>query len=95
MATTAWLSEGLLHFRFLDVGSGCGVLTACGAVLVGRGGCAVGIDVRPAAVDMATASVRRLAAASPAFAAKAAPVAFQVHNVFMPAAEHLVCFLAR
>ncbi len=73
------------------MGSGCGVLTACGAVLVGRGGSAVGIDVRPAAVDMATASVRRLAAASPAFAAKAAPISFHVHNVFMPAAEHLVC----
>jgi hypothetical protein len=76
--------------RFLDVGSGCGVLTACGAVLVGRGGCAVGIDSRPAAVDMCIASVRRLTAASPAFASKAAPVTFHVHNVFMPAAEHLV-----
>lgn len=36
--------------KFLDVGSGCGVLTACGAFLVGKGGVANGIDIRPEAV---------------------------------------------
>lgn len=51
--------------QFLDVGSGCGVLTACGAYLVGRGGMAVGFDVRRACVAMGRENVRRLAATCP------------------------------
>ena len=59
-------------------------------MLVGRAGLAVGIDVRPAAVEMATASVTRLSASSPAFASKAAPLRFAQHNVFMPSLDHKV-----
>jgi precorrin-6B methylase 2 len=50
--------------QFLDVGSGCGVLTACGAWLVGPLGAAVGFDVRREAVSMGRDNVRRLTADS-------------------------------
>jgi protein-L-isoaspartate(D-aspartate) O-methyltransferase len=51
--------------RFLDVGSGCGLLTACGAYLVGRGGVAVGFDVRREALAMSRDAARRLTASNP------------------------------
>ena len=38
--------------RFLDVGSGCGVLTAAAALLVGRSGASVGIDIKTCAIEM-------------------------------------------
>jgi len=50
--------------QFLDVGSGCGVLTACGAYLVGRTGCSVGFDVRRACISMGRDAVRRLTASN-------------------------------
>lgn len=74
--------------RFLDVGSGCGLLTACGAMLVGPTGSAVGIDMRQSAIDMATDSVQRLMTDSPTFAAVAAPLQFGLHNVFMLNSTH-------
>lgn len=72
------------------MGSGCGLLTACGAWLVGGSGAAVGVDVRQAAVDMGAASVQRLATSSAAYAQAAAPARFEVHNVFMPNESHKV-----
>jgi hypothetical protein len=38
---------------FLDVGSGCGILTCMGAKLVHPGGLSVGIDIRKRAIDFA------------------------------------------
>jgi ubiquinone/menaquinone biosynthesis C-methylase UbiE len=54
-----------LPSQFLDVGSGCGLLTACGAYLVGRGGVAVGFDVRREALAMSRDAARRLTASNP------------------------------
>jgi protein-L-isoaspartate O-methyltransferase len=51
--------------RFLDVGSGCGVLTACGAFLVGRQGSAVGFEVRRECIQMGRDALRRLTATNP------------------------------
>ena len=51
--------------QVLDVGSGCGVLTACIAHLVGRTGTVVGIDIRRECVRMGRESIRRLAETSP------------------------------
>ena len=76
--------------RFLDVGSGCGILTACGAWIVGHSGLAVGIDIRQGAVDMAATNVRRLTACSSAYALAAAPARFELHNVFMLEPRHKV-----
>ena len=50
--------------QFLDVGSGCGVLTAAGAYLVGRGGLAVGFDIRRECVAMGREAAARLAASN-------------------------------
>lgn len=70
------------------MGSGCGVLTAAAAFLVGRSGAAVGIDVKPCAAELGRANVRRLAQDSREYAEAAAPAAFHVHNVFIPTAKH-------
>ena len=51
--------------RFLDVGSGCGVLTACGAYLVGQQGAAVGFEVRRECIQMGRDALRRLTATNP------------------------------
>lgn len=75
--------------KFLDVGSGCGILTAAGAYLVGRGGMAVGFDVRRECIQMARDSVRQLVANSQEFAATACPVRFELQNVFTPAFKWL------
>lgn len=48
--------------QVLDVGSGCGVLTAAAAYLVGRGGSVVGVDIRRDCVRLCRDNVRRLAA---------------------------------
>ena len=49
----------------LDVGSGCGLVSAACALLVGRQGSVLGIDVRKEAVVMAEASLRTVTAANP------------------------------
>jgi protein-L-isoaspartate O-methyltransferase len=50
--------------RVIDVGSGCGVLTACMAHIVGKRGAAVGIDIRKHCVQLCKDNVRQLAAQS-------------------------------
>lgn len=75
--------------RFLDVGSGCGVLTACGAYLVGRQGMSVGFEVRRECIHMGRDAVRRLTATNAEFASSACPPGFELQNVFMPAAKWL------
>lgn len=44
----------------LDVGSGCGVLTAAMALMAGPQGRAVGVDIKPVAVSMAITNVKHL-----------------------------------
>ncbi|CAL5223332.1 g5831 [Coccomyxa viridis] len=73
---------------FLDVGSGCGIIAACAAYLVGRTGSAVGIDIKGAAVQLGRASVQGLIRADPEFFRQAAPLRFYTHNVFMPSLRH-------
>lgn len=51
----------LCSLQVLDVGSGCGVLTACCAYLVGRSGAVVGVDIRKDCVRLCKDNVRRLA----------------------------------
>ncbi|EIE27207.1 PCMT-domain-containing protein [Coccomyxa subellipsoidea C-169] len=74
--------------RFLDVGSGCGIVTACAALLVGKMGRSAGIDVKRAAVQLGRSSVAALARTDAEYATKAADVRFFVHNVFMPSLRH-------
>ncbi|CAL8462859.1 g2393 [Coccomyxa elongata] len=74
--------------RFLDVGSGCGIVAACAAVLVGKMGRSVGIDIKQPAVQLGRVSVQNLIRSEPEYASKAADVHFFVHNVFIPSLRH-------
>lgn len=85
---------GLVWRRFLDVGSGCGVLTAAAALLVGRSGASVGIDTKRCAAELGAANVARLATECQEYADTAAAAAFHMHNVFIPTARHKVRFLS-
>jgi hypothetical protein len=55
---------------------------------VGRSGAAVGIDIKPCAVELGRANVRRLAQEDREFAEGAGPTSFHLHNVFIPTAKH-------
>ncbi|KAK9807068.1 hypothetical protein WJX72_012529 [[Myrmecia] bisecta] len=68
----------------LDVGCGCGILTACAAFLVGKGGFSMGIDVKKGAVSFSRANVKRLSASNAEYAAITCACKFEEHNVFMP-----------
>jgi precorrin-6B methylase 2 len=50
--------------QLLDVGSGCGVVAACAAYIVGQQGAVVGIDVRKACIQQSRRNVHGLAAAN-------------------------------
>ncbi|KAK9839878.1 hypothetical protein WJX81_008227 [Elliptochloris bilobata] len=73
---------------FLDIGSGCGLMTAAAAFLVGKAGRAVGIDVKRPAVVLARRSLAALTAADAEYSAIAAPARFELHNVFTPSTKH-------
>eukprot|EP00884_Botryococcus_braunii_P000682 jgi/Botrbrau1/10614/Bobra.154_1s0005.1 len=74
--------------RFLDVGSGCGIMAAIGAFIVGSTGRVVGIDVKSKAIELGQQSVRRLLDADPAYGKTACPIEFEIHNVFLPSLKH-------
>eukprot|EP00891_Asterochloris_glomerata_P002710 jgi/Astpho2/2710/fgenesh1_pg.00050_%23_25_t len=75
--------------RVLDVGSGCGVIAASAAYLVGKAGTVTGVDVRRAAVTLGRENLARLEHSNSDFAASAAVCKFHLHNVFMPLRKHL------
>lgn len=70
--------------RVLDVGCGCGFIAACAAVLAGKSGRVVGVDIKPTCVKLSQDNIARLAATSSAFASAAGPVEIFKHNVFIP-----------
>ena len=63
------------------------------AFQVGRTGCAVGIDTKAAAVQLARGSVQSLIRADADFARQAAPMRFHTQNVFIPSLRHKVSCL--
>lgn len=67
----------------LDVGSGCGLITAAAACLTGKQGRVVGIDVRRECCEMGAATVARLRDQNATFAAAAGPVSFETLNAFL------------
>ncbi|KAJ8904625.1 hypothetical protein NDN08_001143 [Rhodosorus marinus] len=75
--------------RFLDIGSGCGQLTAMGAVLCGKTGSALGIDLSEKTVSFARSNVEKLKVESPRFVEKACDVEFMIANVFLLDVESL------
>ena len=69
--------------RVLDIGSGCGVVTAMCALLAGSTGHAIGIDIRKDCCDVATKSVARLRELSTEFSTTAAPCEYHHVNAFL------------
>jgi len=67
---------------FLDVGSGCGLMTALGAFLTAPNGFALGIDVLPGAIDLARKNVTALSQKGVNLS-----VSFEKRNVFVPDKE--------
>lgn len=76
----------------LDVGCGCGIVAACAAWLVGKAGQVVGVDVRPACIELCRNNVQQVAAANSEYEARACGVEWEQHNVFLPAARHTGCY---
>eukprot|EP00188_Purpureofilum_apyrenoidigerum_P002675 Plantae.Rhodophyta-Purpureofilum_apyrenoidigerum.ctg274.p1 GENE.Plantae.Rhodophyta-Purpureofilum_apyrenoidigerum.ctg274~~Plantae.Rhodophyta-Purpureofilum_apyrenoidigerum.ctg274.p1 ORF type:complete len:546 (-),score=100.14 Plantae.Rhodophyta-Purpureofilum_apyrenoidigerum.ctg274:24-1661(-) len=69
--------------RFLDIGSGCGQLTAMGALLCGPTGSALGLDLSEKTVNFSRANIDKLKAEKPEFASGACEPKFRVCNVFL------------
>jgi len=68
---------------FLDIGSGCGHLTAMGAYLIGPTGLAVGVELEDAIVDFSAKNVQRCRDLVPEFAANASRIKFYKSNIFL------------
>lgn len=69
---------------FLDIGSGCGLLTCLGAYLVGKEGVVHGIDLRKDIIDFAQSNMQKFSQKS---GLEFKNVKFFVHNCFLPTAE--------
>lgn len=79
--------------QVLDVGAGCGVITACAAFIVGKSGRVVGIDVRRDCVQLSRQNIARLAETSPEYAATACAATVEIGNCFITAGTaHRGCY---
>lgn len=67
----------------MDVGSGCGLVAAACAVLAGREGHVLGIDVRRECCEMGRKGVAQLKETSSDFSSRAAPCDFECLNAFL------------
>ncbi|GIL53412.1 hypothetical protein Vafri_9027 [Volvox africanus] len=75
--------------RVLDVGCGCGIITAYAAYLTGSSGEVVGIDIRDDAIKLSSHNLLALKARNIEFPEVAAPIRLERHNVFIPLKRHL------
>lgn len=78
--------------KVLDVGSGCGVIAACAAYIVGQQGAVVGIDVREACIQQSRGNVHNLAAVNKEYSSGACASHFELHNCFMPSPKHVAMY---
>uniref|UniRef100_A0A061S9V0 protein-L-isoaspartate(D-aspartate) O-methyltransferase n=1 Tax=Tetraselmis sp. GSL018 TaxID=582737 RepID=A0A061S9V0_9CHLO len=72
--------------RVLDVGCGCGAVTAMCAFLVGKTGAVTGVDILPKAVELSRANLANLASSSDEYHQRACDCSILEHNVFLPRA---------
>lgn len=70
--------------KFLDVGSGCGVVAACGAFLVGKQGEVVGAEIKQQILDFSVSCVEKLREDNPVYAQDSCEIQFVLKNAFMP-----------
>jgi len=65
---------------FLDIGSGCGHMTALGGYLVGKTGESHGVDISPHAIELAKTSLRNMKRRG----IEISNVTFEKRNIFLP-----------
>lgn len=70
--------------RVLDAGCGCGLIAAAAALLTGRSGTVVGVDIKPACVSLSSSNIAALTAGSSSYASSACAVQLLRHNIFIP-----------
>lgn len=70
--------------HFLDVGSGCGLVTCLGAYIVGKSGISLGVEINDDAIAVARANLTAMKRAIPEFDLTACHPNFEKHNVFLP-----------
>jgi protein-L-isoaspartate(D-aspartate) O-methyltransferase len=73
----------------LDVGAGCGLLTAAMAHIVGPRGFVGGIEIRKQCLALCKDNMRRLHVCNPSFKAQSAPIKFELTNVFILPPHHV------
>jgi len=73
---------------FLDIGCGCGVVSAIAAHLVGPSGGVVGYDILPEAVKLSTRNFENLWQDTADYARLSCQCHFEEHNVFLPHPTH-------
>lgn len=73
----------------LDVGAGCGLLTAAMAHIVGPRGFVGGIEVRKQCLALCKDNMRRLHSSNPKFKTQSAPIKFELTNVFILPPHHV------
>ena len=69
---------------FLDVGSGCGLVSCFGAYLVGKGGSVTGIEINQQALALSKENLTHLEEQVPEYTMQACKVRFEERNVFLP-----------
>jgi len=69
---------------FLDIGSGCGLLTMMGSFLVGKTGIAHGLEVRKDIIEFSLENIRRWRTAHPEYDLN---ISFELRNCFLVDAE--------
>ncbi|GAX81059.1 hypothetical protein CEUSTIGMA_g8494.t1 [Chlamydomonas eustigma] len=78
--------------KFLDVGSGTGLVATCAAYLVGQGGCVLSVDIRPAAIALCEQSLRQVKAASSEFESASGCLTFELRDIFVPRQEDVEAY---
>ena len=73
----------------LDVGAGCGLLTAAMAHIVGPHGFVGGIEIRKQCLALCKNNMRRLHASNPSFKSQSASIKFELTNVFILPPHHV------
>eukprot|EP00210_Caulerpa_lentillifera_P008674 g8273.t1 len=70
--------------KFLDVGSGCGIVAACAAFLVGKQGEVIGAEIKQQILEFSESCIEKLRQDNPLYAQESCEIKFVLKNAFMP-----------